>query len=156
MGKITTLLCMYACSFFVNTQEPKFLNVNDCNSELKVKKNRNVKSILPSSNLNYHLILTNNSKTKNIYKIDIVELQENCSNDNTSKGNVSLKLSTESNGEISLNAGQSYNFKVKVETSNTILIERWNCSEIKVTSLTCNELAGTVLLKTFVRDPSLR
>ena len=134
----------------------KPININNCKSELKVKKNRNVKSISPSSNLNYHLVLTNNSNTKNTYKIDIVELKENCSNDNTSKDNVSLKMSVKSNGQITLNAGQSYNFNVKVEALNTTPIERWNCSEIRVTSSACNKLVGTVLLKTFVRDPSLR
>lgn len=167
MGKIIAFLCICVCFFLINVQDSNSseLKVKNCKTELKVKKNRSVKSISPSSNLNYQLILTNNSNTRNIYKIDIIELQESCFKGKVSKGNVSLSLSVKLNKsgllvnlnrEITLEAGEKLSFRVEVASLENTPVEKWNCSEVKVTSLTCNELVATTVLKTFVRDPSLR
>ncbi|MCG8813938.1 hypothetical protein G1K66_11805 [Tenacibaculum finnmarkense] len=166
---IVLLFCgniLFSQSIFTETFYNKSSKDKNCNTELKVKKNRNVKSISPSSKLKYHLVLTNNSKIKNTYKLNVVELKKSCSN-NTSKENVPLKLSivpnknankynVNFNKKITLDAGQSYHFKVKVSLLKNTPIERWNCSEIQVTSLKCNEIVASALLKTFVQNPSLR
>ncbi|WP_028890518.1 COG1470 family protein [Tenacibaculum ovolyticum] len=165
MDKITFLLFVFTYTLFVNAQQPNFVEAKNCSAKLKVIKNRNVKSISPNSTLKYYLILTNNTDIKSTYKIGVRELKESCSSNDVLKENVSLNFSLELkedplvsilNKEITLNPNQSYRFKVEVKALENAPVERWNCSQVEVISLTCNKLVTSTMLKTFVRNPNLR
>lgn len=135
----------------------------NCNVELKVELNRNFQSATENG-VTFDLVLTNNSTQKDQFSLSQNFLKLSCSNDTykTSASNVELaseildnnSKAINTNDLITLNAGQSYNFKVKVGAAEKKDYKKWSCLEIKATSQNCKAVASSTTLSIYLPDPS--
>lgn len=147
--------------FFLFALSSANLSSQNCNSTLKVEKNRNFKS----ANLDgatFSMELTNESTTIQRYSISTKFLEESCANSTlrTSSSNAELATSLlEANSknnlgkEIVVKPGQTYRFKVFVEAPSAKDYHKWSCIKVLATSQNCRQEASTIL-SVYLSDPS--
>ena len=58
------------------------------------------------------------------------------------------------NTQITLSAGQSYNFKIQESVPTGTPYYRWSCIEVQAKSDECNSISANTLLKVYVPDPT--
>ena len=153
------LVMLFSFALFIT---PSKLFSQNCNVELKVEKNRNFKSA-DENGVVFDLVLTNNSAQKDQFSLAQNFLKLSCSNEIHKSTSANVILTTEildSNSKsilkdelISLNAGQSYKFKVKVGAAEKKDYQKWSCLEIKATSQNCKTVASSTTLSIFLPDP---
>ena len=148
--KLITLLFFFTISFIGTS-----VFAQNCNAELVVEKNRNTRSA-NEDGAAFSLVLTNNSSITTSYIITTINLKESCANKNrkTSLSNVNLNIVIQGNTQISLGAGQSYNFKIHVNVPTGTPYYRWSCIEVQAKSDECNSISANTLLKVYVPDPT--
>lgn len=134
----------------------------NCNANLSVEKNRNVRSA-DESGTSFSLELKNTSSSRLTYTISTVYLKKSCDpkKNNSKESNVELALSIVdnnfelfSNNEVTLDVGQTFYFKVKVNVPEDTPYYKWSCVEVQVKSDKCNSISDTQLLKIYVPNPS--
>ena len=148
--KLITLLFFFTISFIGTS-----VFAQNCNAELVVEKNRNTRSA-NEDGAAFSLVLTNNSSITTTYNITTINLEKSCANKNrrTSLSNVNLNIVIQGNTQISLGAGQSYNFKIQVSVPTGTPYYRWSCIEVQAKSDVCNSISAKTLLKIYVPDPT--
>lgn len=133
----------------------------NCNSDLSVEKNRNVKSAGENGAV-YLLTLTNNTSKTNTYHLASVFSDLSCANKNrqTRSANVTLNVAFEgnssviTNNQITVGSGQSKKFKVRVTVPGGTPYRTWSCIQIQARAEHCNNAISETLLRVFVPDPS--
>ncbi len=148
--KLITLLFFFTISFIGTS-----VFAQNCNAELVVEKNRNTRSA-NEDGAAFSLVLTNNSSITTTYNITTINLEKSCANKNrrTSLSNVNLNIVIQGNTQISLGAGQSYNFKIQVSVPIGTPYYRWSCIEVQAKSDACKSISANTLLKVYVPDPT--
>ena len=133
----------------------------NCNSVLRVEKNRNVKSVDDNGVL-YLLTLSNNSTRSITYNLSSVFSDVSCANNNrqTRAANVRLNVAFEGtateliNNQITVRSGQSKNFKVRITRPEGTPFNTWSCIQIQAAGENCGNTITETLLRVFVPDPS--
>ena len=160
-----SLTLLFLISGFNSIKEQ---NNNNCESLLKVIGNQYNKSILPNRDVSYNLELKNISNKAITYLISSKELEESCIKDTRQKeslkGNAKLNSQiifensskSKENKELVIQPGKSFMFKAVFKLPKNTLSEKWNCTEVIVTSKECNTTVASVVLKTYVQNTSLR
>ncbi len=148
--KLITLLFFFIISFIGTS-----VFAHNCNAELVVEKNRNTRSATEDGAA-FSLVFTRNSSITTSYTITTINLEESCANKNraSSLSNVNLNIVIQGNTQITLSAGQSYNFKIQVSVPTGTPYYRWSCIEVQAKSDACNSISAKTLLKIYVPDPT--
>lgn len=133
----------------------------NCNANLSVEKDRNVKSVYKDGTA-FNMVLTNTSSKSATYVISTKNLKESCSNENkkTSAPNVTLNVEVRgsdsqkaANNSLTLKGGETRTFKIFVSIPSKTPYNTWSCIEVQVTSDVCPSPASTVI-SVFVPEPS--
>ena len=156
-------LCIFLFSFLFISG----MYAQSCNAELRVEKNRNVKSAASADGTTFLMVLTNKGTRSSTYTLSTESLEKSCAvedgNARSASSNVTLDVSI-NNGEsrsasavantVTLRPGQSYNFNVRVNVPKGTPFKQWSCIQVKANSNTCKASEVSTVLKVFVRDPS--
>jgi hypothetical protein len=133
---------------------------SSCRVELRVEKDRNIRSTPPEGTY-YSMIITNTGSSADTFSLATLNINGSCSNTDksSSAGNVNLTTSfLDSNlssiKEISLNAGQSTNFFVHITVPVDTAINKWCCTQVTAQSKTCSNYKMNIVLNTFVINPN--
>lgn len=146
--------------FFVFTSFNGFSQ--NCSATLNVEKQRNVRSV-DETGTSFNLELKNTSSTRLTYTISTINRKESCATkiNYSSESNVNLEVTIIGDGtnlqnynKVTINAGQSYNFKVQINVPVGTPYYRWSCIEVQVKSDKCNSISDSQLLKVYVTNPS--
>ncbi len=140
-------------------------DLQNCSAELSVEKNRNYKSA-DEEGASFNLILENTSTRKTTYNISTTNLTTPCGNNNTNIknspiSNVELNVvlhATDSKGsslnEVTVNAGQTFKFRVKVNVPEGTPYNNWSCIEVEAKSNDCTSNSVSTILSVYVPNPS--
>jgi hypothetical protein len=165
MKTIVILLTTIVASIF-NMTDNAVDNSQNCSAELSVKKNRNFESAVEDG-ASFILVLKNTSSKTATYSLSTTNLLEPCDNENSTtknsrRNNVNLNVSIQSNSlsrgipnnEITLKAGETYNFVVKVTVPKGTPYNSWSCIDVEAQSKNCTSGPAKTTLSVFVPDPS--
>lgn len=134
----------------------------NCRAELKVSRDRNFDSANENGAL-FEMELKNNGSSSEIFSIESAFLSESCSNESlkTSAPNVKLDIEYPSSASASLKptnvtvkAGETFRFKMKINVPAGTPIERWSCIEVSAISKNCKTAIASTVLHVFVPDNS--
>lgn len=130
-----------------------------CSAELKIDKNRNVRSSPPDGTF-YKIILKNNSSIKSNFKLTYSNVNSSCNNPDGSSTNLNCSLSItffdinqKQINEITLNNGETTSFFAKISVPAGTPINTWCCSKIIAQSTTCNNYDTSTIVHTLVINP---
>lgn len=136
------------------SQENKNIQVSqNCDSQLVVEKNRNVRSV-DEEGTTFPLVLTNNSSSEQVYSLSSIQLKEKCDTKNrrTSKKNSVLNISfLESDlkrpleNKVSIKSRQAYKFNAYIEVPKDTPYNTWGCISIEAKSKNCKNTISTQL-----------
>lgn len=142
--------------FFVLFTSLLFGQSNTCNISLSVDKQRNVRST-PMEGTYYSMLLTNNATVASTYSLNAAYSNLDCQNPDNSnaKDNVELTIqfldvSQKPIKEISIQAGQTIKFFVRITVPINTNLNKWSCTEIIASSKECKGYDSKTLLKTLV------
>ncbi|MEP3836822.1 MAG: Fn3-like domain-containing protein [Algibacter sp.] len=152
------------------TIEKNSSSINDlnCSATLKVQKDRSFKSATENG-AQFILTLTNTSGKPASYKLTASKSLNPCTNNkstNMSKSAVrnsdlyislnqnTAYSSTSENSAISLENGESKEFKVSVTVPEGTEYKTWGCIEVKANALNCNSVSAEIILSVYIPDPT--
>jgi hypothetical protein len=155
------LLKTFLILFLITTSSMAFAQNNlSCNAELKVEKDRNIRSS-PSDGTYYSMVLTNKSTKADLFSLSYQNFNGNCDNPDGSNSsrNVNLKVdfvdqNLKSINEISLNPGQTVNFYAHINVPKGTVSNSWSCTKVMAESQNCQVFNTTTILRTLVIDSS--
>ncbi len=132
---------------------------NNCNVELSVVKNRNIKT-LKNLNYTYNLQLTNIGAEANEFIILANNANETCENPDGSPSTNNIILSNQVldqdlnpvTDKVLVKAGETLLFYVKVTASPDAYFEKWNCTEVIAEPVNCSGEQLKVIIHTFNPD----
>ncbi len=151
---LLTVLFILAASLFVSAQ-------SDCNINLAANNNRTIKTIKNLS-YTYTLIVTNLGSETSEVELFANNANETCENPDGLSNEYNIPLENEIldselnpiNSPITLGAGDSFTFLVKLNASADSSQERWNCTEVIAEANNCTNDPLKILLHTFNPNPS--
>lgn len=159
----TTLTSTFKKAFFIcfiTLLTSSYTFSQSCNAILSVEKNRNVRSVDEDGTV-FPLELKNTSSSSLSFKLSSIFLESGCDTKGVNFKNVPLdvefvsgKNNTINSDNITIGAGQTYSFRVKVNIPKGTPFNRWSCIEIQAFSEKCNSVSDTTTLKVFVPNPS--
>ena len=156
---------------------PSLVNetINDsqnCSAELTVDKNRSFKSATENG-AEFKLLLKNTSQNTTSYTLSANKLLKDCSNKTHKKLNKSIvknsnlevsfkgnkhdvlsKNSSNKNEIITLEAGESKEFKFNAYVPAGTTYKTWSCIEIKANATNCKSISASIILSIYIPDPS--
>jgi len=133
-----------------------------CSSELSVEKNRNVRSAYKNKT-SFTLFLKNTSSKSTKYILDYENSQVSCDNADRKSLLANVRLDVQFSGEklvegnttsVTLNPGETFQFKASVTVLDELQFKRWGCTNIIVRSDACEDIVSQSLLRVYVPDPS--
>ena len=133
----------------------------NCKAELSVEKNRSVRSAAENGAV-FYLVLNNTSSRTTSFDLSTINTGKTCTPVNRSSTGANVALDTQilgnnglaqQTGRISVGAGQSHSFQVKVMAPKGTPFQTWGCIEVQARSESCNEIISTIL-SVYVPDPS--
>lgn len=165
MRKTMILVCLVSFLFGSNIGFSQ--NNTGCNAELSVEKNRSIKSA-GENGVFFTLILKNTSSTTKTYSITAEKTKQACekgSNHVSKSGitnpdldvavllpdNLTSKLS---NTTVSVNAGASQKFYVKVDVPDGTPYHNWSCLMVTAKSENCGTNGAEAILSVYIPNPS--
>ena len=142
-------------------------NTFECTASLAVNKDKSVKSF-SKDYLDYKLELINTSSRENNYQIEfenldseeIVEFKKSQKKIQSFK-TVNLKASLvsktkEATQNIILKPNEKFLFTVRIHNSKKLDFEKWNFTKVNLISKNCKDVVASIILKTYIPNPSLR
>jgi hypothetical protein len=131
-----------------------------CKVDLKVEKDRNIRSTPPEGTY-YSMIITNTGSSADTFSLSTVNINSSCSNTDRSStaGNVNLVaefLDTKlvPINEVSLSPGQSVNFFAQVTIPVGTAMNKWCCTQIVAVPKNCSNFKANIVLHTLVINPN--
>lgn len=133
----------------------------NCKAELSVEKDRHVRSAAENGT-EFSLLIKNYSSRILSFDLSTINKNEPCSPKNRSATTANVNLNTQIQKEkmvrqatnrISMGAGKSYSFKVKVMAPKGTPFQIWGCVEVQAKSEYFHEII-TQILSVYVPDPS--
>lgn len=125
-------------------------------NDLEVVKGRNARSATENGAL-FSLEITNNSSSSKEYVISTKQLDTPCDASRMKSYNANLDLDIQvvdtQRSALSLPAGASKIFQIKVSTRKDTPYNVWSCIEVMATTSSSTK-SSTALLKVYVPDPS--
>lgn len=159
-------LFIFITTFYVGlmstSSETEALNTLECQADISVEKDRNFKSA-DESGATFIMLLENKSTESAIFDISSQNITAQCSNNpiDPAEPNVQLNVSYllfESDQtmytKITMNAGQTYKFRVKVTVPNGTPFNRWGCIQINAKPELCHSYSVNTVLSVYVPNPS--
>lgn len=132
-----------------------------CNAILKVENDTNSQSSSSTAAALYIMVLTNNSSSADSYSLNALNVNNNCSNTDGSStaGNINLEavfldINQQPISNISIGAGQSINFFVKIIVPDGTAFKKWSCTQVNAVSNTCPNYKVNTVLHTLVINPN--
>lgn len=145
--------------FFVFTTISFYGQSGTCSVDIRAMKNRNSKNVSNQGSA-YRMVITNNGNSADTFMLSSKDINSTCSNpDGSSAASNSVLiyefLDSDNNKitEISLNAGETYNFLVSVIVPKGTALNSWSCIEIVASSINCENYSSNTILQSMVIDP---
>lgn len=127
-----------------------------CNANLKVSKNRSIRSAT-SAGTYYKMSISNDGINNDVYTLSFLDINNICTNSDGSSNtsNVVLNISFEDNNfspinTIAVNSGETLNFLVHVTVPVGTTLNKWCCTQITASSNTCSNYKINTTLHTLV------
>jgi hypothetical protein len=137
-----------------------FGQTNSCTADLRVEKDRNIRST-PLDGTYYSMLITNSGTSADTYHLFTSNINNSCTNTDGSStaNNVALNttfIDTNKNpiSKVSVNPGDSVNFFIKVTVPVGTTLEKWCCTQVTAQSKTCDDYTVNTVLHTYVIDSS--
>ncbi len=154
LNKITLLLILAL------TTTMSFGQSSSCAADLKVEKDRNIRSTPPDGTY-YTMIITNTGNSLDTFYLSTVNINSSCSNTDGSSTvkNVDLEafildMKFVPINKISLNKGQSTSFLVHITVPPFTTVNNWCCTKIIAKSKSCTTYKVETVLHTLVINPN--
>ena len=133
---------------------------NNCQAELKVEDNGNIRST-PLDGTYYSMIISNLGSSPDIYTLSKTNINSICTNMDGSDnaGNVIINTSfidpdKNTITQITVNPGESVNFYIHVTVPVGTVINKWSCTQVIANSKNCPNYLVDAILHTYVIDLS--
>ena len=164
----TFLILIATCFIGATSPSNEIANeeLQNCDSELTVEKNRTFKSA-DKDGVSFSLHLQNKSLKAQTYVISAKNISESCANNkNYADPNVQLEPyivlpydkapnnTDDSSAEIEIQPGQSIDFHVKIKVPNNTPVYRWGCIEVEASSTDCSSRTPKAILSVYIPNPS--
>jgi len=148
-------------SFLLFINMITFGQSSSCNADLRAENDRNAQSASSAASALYIMVLTNNSSASDTYSLNALNINNTCANTDgsSSAGNVNLETAfldtnQQSISNISINAGQSASFLVKITVANGTAYNKWCCTQVNAESTTCSNYKVNTVLHTLTINPN--
>ncbi|UMB60076.1 hypothetical protein MHL31_13445 [Lutibacter sp. A80] len=133
---------------------------SDCDIEITAYRNTTIKDV-SSKGSYYKMTMVNKGSSEGVYVLTSKDVNNTCSNvDSTStENNVFLNyrfLDKDKNpiDKISLSIGESIDFLIYVTAPTGTSMNKWSCVQIIASSENCENYSKSIILKSFIIDPS--
>lgn len=151
---LLTVVAILASSLLISAQ-------TNCNSELHVKNNRNIKTIKNLS-YTYSLTLTNSGSSQSEFQIFAENANESCENPDGLSSEYNIILTNEIldkdlnqiTGNITINAGETFIINIRLTASAEDNHDKWNCTEVIAEAINCEGDPLKLVLHTFNPNPT--
>lgn len=131
-----------------------------CKAKLQVEKNRNSRSV-PKEGTIYRLEISNESIGTVTFNLRAENLSTSCVNNDGSatSSNVNLNslimdLEATPVNHITLNAGETKFFLIKITANQETPFNRWNCTKVLAQSVECSNYELSTILHSYVSNPN--
>jgi len=134
--------------------------LGQCNAEVKVEKDRNIRST-PQDGTYYAMLISNNGTSNDVFRLSAVSVNTTCANPDGSSTVKNVKLNPvflDANRnpitEISVGRGQTVPFFVRMLVPANTEVNRWNCTQVVAKPTLCNSYQTSTILHTLVINPN--
>lgn len=137
-----------------------FAQSGSCKTTLEVEKNR-IYNNASADGAYFTLVLTNEGNSNDVYNLNALNINANCSNNDgsSSSGNVNLTgRFLDSNSipitSIAVSSHETVTFSIHLMVPQGTTFNKWNCTQINATSSNCTNYAVSTVVHTIVNNPS--
>lgn len=165
--------CKFIFSFKKNILQKKILSLllismtsisfaqsGSCRGTLEVEKNRNY-SNTTRDGVYFTLLLTNNGSITDVYHLDALNSNSNCTNNDGSNSSENVNLTgnfVDTNlvpiTSITVSANETATFMIHLTVPQGTAFNKWNCTQINAKSSNCSNSILTTDVHTIVNNPS--